>query len=294
MGTCILRLRGSHGPAASPLELFGPHQTIRWWWPLTDDRLDAVSLVGMVLSVLVCAGAFSSLALLVLWLLYFSIVTAAEGSTFYSYGWESQLLETGFLAALLCELRPWRVSRRHPPSPVALWLMRWLMFRISIGAGLIKVRGDSCWAERTCLWYHFETQPIPSPLSFVFHFLPRPILSAAIELDLFVQLYSAWVVLVPGFGPLRWLRRAGGLLQAGFMVNIALSGNLSMLNHLTIVPALACLDDACWPRWMRPSPPSTSAAPPSSAAARIGRTIVDVSLLGVVALPPLSRLLVCV
>lgn len=32
--------------------------------------------------------------------------------------------------------------------------------RISTGAGLIKVRGSSCWTDRTCLWYHFETQPM--------------------------------------------------------------------------------------------------------------------------------------
>jgi len=31
------------------------------------------------------------------------------------------------------------------------------------------------------------------------------------------------------------------------MVNIILSGNFSFLNHLTIIPALACLDDNCWP-----------------------------------------------
>jgi hypothetical protein len=35
------------------------------------------------------------------------------------------------------------------------------------------------------------------------------------------------------------------------MVNIILSGNFAFLNHLTIIPALACLDDACWPDWLR-------------------------------------------
>lgn len=29
----------------------------------------------------------------------------------------------------------------------------------------------------------------------------------------------------------------------------AISGNLSFLNHMTIIPALACLDDACWTPW---------------------------------------------
>ena len=35
------------------------------------------------------------------------------------------------------------------------------------------------------------------------------------------------------------------------MINIAISGNLGFLNHLTVVPALAALDDSCWPRVLR-------------------------------------------
>ena len=72
------------------------------------------------------------------------------------------------------------------------------------------------------------------------------------------------------------------------MVNIALSGNLSLLNHLTILPALACLDDTCFPCWMRPRlaprrPASPLAsAPPSgvdaAAACRWARRSVDLAL----------------
>jgi len=39
------------------------------------------------------------------------------------------------------------------------------------------------------------------------------------------------------------------------MLAIAASGNFSFLNHLTIIPSLACLDDACWPRALRAAPP---------------------------------------
>ena len=70
-----------------------------------------------------------------LWALYFSIVSAGDGSQFFSYGWESQILETGFLAILLCDLLPWRLQRKSPPSRIVLFLFRWLMFRISVGAG---------------------------------------------------------------------------------------------------------------------------------------------------------------
>ena len=60
------------------------------------------------------------------------------------------------------------------PSPI-LWLLRWLLFRVEFGAGLIKIRGDRCWRDLTCLDYHHETQPMPGPLSWFFHHLPRPL-----------------------------------------------------------------------------------------------------------------------
>ena len=53
-----------------------------------------------------------------------------------------------------------------------------------------------------------------SPFSFLFHFLPKWVLRRAVDLDFFVQLYSIWLVLIPGF---TWymtiLRRLGGFIQ---------------------------------------------------------------------------------
>jgi hypothetical protein len=258
----LKRLRTSYD---SNWQAFLQHPTLFWWIPVTDANMDAVAVVGIILSAIVVLGVDSWLIMVSLWLLDFSIVTLAEGTSFYSYGWESQLLETGFLAVFLCQLPHishdshwriralWRDGAATEPSMPVLYLFRWLCFRISLGAGLIKVRGSTCWAAKTCLWYHFETQPIPSPLSFIFHFLPKWVLSRAVDLDLMVQLYTSWFVLVPGgYGTVfRWVLRIGGFAQAGFMVNIILSGNFAFLNHLTIIPALACLDDACWPSFLK-------------------------------------------
>ena len=264
----------------SNLDAFWSHPSLFWWIPLTDANLDGFAISGLILSFLLTMGIDSWLILVMLWLIDFSIVTVAETNSFYSYGWESQLLETGFLAIFLCDLPSirkvnqgnnndnnwkWEISamRRddrsdgratggssqramnNAPSTVALWLLRWLCFRISMGAGLIKIRGGSCWEKRTCLYYHFETQPVPSPLSFVFHFPPKSMLKHAVDLDLFVQLYSSWMVLIPGL-----IGVVGGYIQAAFMINIILSGNFAFLNHLTIIPSLASIEDAYWPSWL--------------------------------------------
>ena len=55
------------------------------------------------------------------------------------------------------------------------WPFRWLAFRVEFGAGLIKLRGDRCWRELRCMDFHHETQPMPNPLSWFFHRLPRPL-----------------------------------------------------------------------------------------------------------------------
>ena len=294
---------------ASPWQGFRSHPTLFWWLPLTDHNMDLVAIMGVLLSSLVLLGLNSWLCMFLLWLLDFSIVTINEGASFYSYGWESQLLETGFLAIFLCDLphiiindkKQWKLcslqrdsSAISLPSPSVLWLFRWLCFRISLGAGLIKIRGSSCWATKTCLHHHFETQPIPSPLSFVFHFLPKSVLTRAVDLDLWVQLYTSWFVLLPSWTWfLKSLRRMGGFLQSGFMVNIILSGNFAFLNHLTIIPALACLDDECWPtslrRWIGRSRPSSH--PRYTLPTRPIVNALLVLLIGSLSLPVVSNLL---
>ena len=64
-----------------------------------DAWLDRFALLGMALScVPLIAGRASFAVMAALWGLYISIVNV--GGPWFSYGWESQLLETGFLAAV--------------------------------------------------------------------------------------------------------------------------------------------------------------------------------------------------
>src|SRR5687768_13716068 len=142
-------------------------------WRYSDRLFGVVAWTGVLLSALTLAGLTDVLPLplallvwLILWALYLSIVNV--GQTFYAFGWETLLLEAGFLAIFLGN------AGTAVPLPLMI-LLRWLVFRVEFGAGLIKIRGDQCWRDLTCLYYHHETQPMPNPLSWWFHHLPRPL-----------------------------------------------------------------------------------------------------------------------
>jgi hypothetical protein len=209
-----------------------------WFWH-SDAALITVSAIGLVLSVIVIAGYANAIMMGVLWFLYMSIVHV--GQDWYGYGWEIQLLETGFLAIFLCPLLDMRpFPRRAPPFPIIV-LFRWLTFRIMLGSGLIKYRGDEVWRKGTALYYYFETQPIPGPLTRWFHFLPRPALKIGVWFNWMAELIAPWFVFWPKIA-----RHIAGVVIISFQIFIILSGNLSFLNWLTILPALACFDDSFW------------------------------------------------
>ncbi|XP_067286055.1 lipase maturation factor 1 [Pseudorasbora parva] len=217
-------------------------------WRDMDANLDAIALAGMALSGLVLImGSANMIIMGILWILYHSIVNV--GQLWYSFGWESQLLETGFLGIFLCPL--WSLAqmpRRCPPSLICIWSFRWLIVRIMLGAGLIKIRGDRCWTDLTCMDYHYETQPVPNPMSYYMHHWPW-------WFHRFETLSNHFIELILPFFTFMGRRMClvNGVLQILFQVVLIISGNLSFLNWLTIVPSLACFDDAALAFLFRPS-----------------------------------------
>src|SRR5439155_18118 len=104
----------------------------------------------------------------------------------------------------LIDGRPFPNSR---PLILVFWLFRWLGFRIMVGAGLIKLRGDECWRDLTCMYYHYETQPIPNPLSRYLHFAPHWFHKIETLWNHTVELVVPWF----SFGP-RSARHIAGVL----------------------------------------------------------------------------------
>ncbi len=191
--------------------------------------LAGVVLAGVALSGLSEAGPFwlSAAVWLAMWALYLSIVNV--GQAFYAFGWESMLLEAGFFAAFLG-------PARMAPSVVPVLLLRWMLFRVELGAGLIKLRHDRCWRDLTCLYFHYETQPLPNPLSWFFHRMPKRMHRLSVLFSHFVQL----IVPIGLFAPQPIASVAGGL-TIFHQVWLVVSGNYSWLNWLTIVLGASAL-----------------------------------------------------
>jgi Lipase maturation factor len=220
----------------------------------SDRFLVLVAWVGVALAAAAALGlpetgpAWLSMAVwLAMWALYLSIVNV--GQTFYGFGWETLLLEAGFLAVFLGP------AGTAPPTLV-LWLYRWLLFRVEFGAGLIKLRGDRCWRDLTCLDYHHETQPLPGPLSWYFHHLPKPLHRAEVLANHATQLVVPFGLFAP-----QPVARVAGVVIVLTQAWLLVSGNFSWLNVITIVLAAASLDDPLLGVVLPVDPPAALADP---------------------------------
>ncbi len=206
-------------------------------WHYSDRFLLAVAWTGAAVSALLVAGVpqagpwwLPMAAFLLIWGLYLSIVNI--GQTFYGFGWESLLLEAGFLAAFL--------GSNDVAAPVTvLWLFRWLVFRLEFGAGLIKLRGDKVWRDLTALYYHHETQPMPNPASWFFHHLPKPLHRVEVLGNHFAQLVVPVFLFFPQ--PVASVAAAIIIITQLWLV---LSGNFAWLNVLTILLAFTAVSDS--------------------------------------------------
>ncbi|NBC25441.1 MAG: lipase maturation factor family protein [Bacteroidetes bacterium] len=223
-------------------------------WHYSDSFFGWIAASGLFLSLLALFGVSDSwpvwltmLHWFLLWALYLSIVNA--GQIFYGFGWESLLLEAGFYAIFLGPL--------HYNAPVVvIFLLRWLLFRVEFGAGLIKMRGDRCWRNLTCLKYHHETQPLPNPLSRFFHNLPNSIHTFETLSNYVVQLGVVWLLFAPQ--PVASYAAALIVLSQGYLI---ISGNYAWLNWLTLLLAFSGFSDGFFQQFVHLSLPTELVSP---------------------------------
>ena len=217
----LIALLGSNGLLPAHLYIdqlhshYGDVSTAFWETPslfhfgISDSILQYSALLGLILSVALMLGYANVPIVFVLWVLYFSFVSI--GQRWYAFGWEFQLLETGFLGIFLV---PFLYGHKNITPPKAIiYLGWWLTARIMWGAGLIKIRGDECWRDLSCLNFHFETQPVPNFFSPFLHNLPETLLASGVLFNHFVELIVPFALLTTSK-----IRNAAGLCMIFFQI----------------------------------------------------------------------------
>jgi hypothetical protein len=147
-----------------------PLPTLLWF---AKDRsnlnpwLDNLASTGLFLAtVMLATGSANVLLLLGLYTIQRSLM--AVGGPWYGYGWEPQLAELTlhalFLVPLL-SLDPFfglsGVNGPYPVPKLVIFAVRFYLFKIMMGAGLIKVKSsDQKWkpGNMSAMYYFYETQ----------------------------------------------------------------------------------------------------------------------------------------
>lgn len=206
------------------------------WIDTSDPFLHLLCAAGVVFSLLLLAGIAQRWCLVALWAAYLSLVSV--GDVFFNYQWDSLLLETAFFSIFLAppHLRPNGPVRA---DPLALWLLRWLLFRLMFLSGVVKLAsGDPAWRDLTALRFHYWTQPLPTWIGYYAHLLPQAAQIASAGVMFAVELVVPFFI----FGPRR-ARLFAAVAIAFLQLAIAATGNYGFFNLLCLVLCLLLVDD---------------------------------------------------
>jgi predicted DCC family thiol-disulfide oxidoreductase YuxK len=225
------------------------------WFNSSNAFLHFLCGGGVLLSLLLICRIAPAISLGVLFVFYLSLSVA--GQAFLSFQWDILLLETGFLAIFFA---PWRLWPKENPgstipdtavSPVAMFLLKFLLFKLMFMSGVVKLTsGDTVWgwidhsfhwSALTALDYHYWSQPLPTIFAWFADKHPEWFKKFSVGFCLVVE------IIVPFF---IWAPRRPRLVAAGLLIflqlAIAITGNYCFFNLLTIALCLLLIDDVTW------------------------------------------------
>jgi hypothetical protein len=208
---------------------------------LSDAALRAICVSGVVLALALVAGILPLVSCGLLWIGHLWLSNLC--GEFLWYQWDALLLEAGLLALLIAPItirdRP---SSPAPPPRVALWLFWWLLFRLMLGSGAVKLAsGDPTWRDLTALSFHYETQPIPNPVAYYAHHLPAAVNEASTAITLAIELIAPLIMLGP-----RQCKCVAAILFVMLQLVIEFTGNFAFFNLLSIALCVLLIDDPAW------------------------------------------------
>jgi predicted DCC family thiol-disulfide oxidoreductase YuxK len=291
-GLQIKGLNGSQGILSSQefLNHLARYGAMKYWYVpslawlnSSDSFLVGLCMMGVGVSLLLFFNIAPRSLFFISWALYLSLVSI--GGDFMNFQWDALLLETGFLAIFFAP-PGFLPQRRGAPSPSRplVFLLRWLLFRLMFQSALVKwLSGDTLWHHFTALTVHYQTQPLPNPLSWFAHALPFG----------FQRFSCAMMFVIEGVIPVfLWMPRRPRMVAfwvlVGFQGLILSTGNYAYFNWLAIVLCIPLLDDAALRGWIPSWFQEPTAMPPHlgfAAFSRVGEKVLVAGILFLTVMP---------
>ena len=215
------------------------HAPSLFWLNTSPAMITALTWAGMGAAVAVVLNLWPRMALFVCWTVFLSFA-----STWRAFS-PAQLDKLMIEVALLCipfapaGFRP-GLGVTSPPRPIAVFMVRWLLFRVMFESGVVKLTaGDPHWRDFTAMEVMYETSPFPTMVGYLDHQLPHAYHLFEIGLTFAAELVAP-VLAVFGGRRGRWFAfGTWTALQAG----IQLTCNFGWLNTASIGLGFLLLDD---------------------------------------------------
>ncbi len=210
-----------------------------FWLSSRPSMMTAVAWGGLAGALALILNLWPRLALFACWLCLLSFVTTWRGFTATQV--DQLMLETAllFIPFAPAGLRP-RLGHASPPAPAAVFLVRWLLFRVMFENGLVKLFvGDAHWLNFTALDVLYETSPFPTILGYYDHQLPHAWHAIEVGFTYVAEIAAPLAVLFGG----RRARWFGFIVWTGFQLGIQLTNNFGWLNTASLGLGLLLLDD---------------------------------------------------
>ena len=210
-----------------------------FWLDAGAGAIAAVGWLGFASAVALVFNLWPRLTLFVCWACFLSFV--ATWAEFTPSQQDALLLEVALLSIPFAPpgIRP-GLGAAHPPRPLAVFMMRWLLLRVMLLSGLVKVLSDGpLWRNWTAMDVMYETSPSPTVAGYWVHQLPHAYHVFEIGFTYAAELLAPLLALFGGRRG-RWLAFSlWTLLQAG----IQLTTNFGWLNTAAFALGFLLLDD---------------------------------------------------
>lgn len=210
--------------------------SLYWIWD-SDEMLLALILINCLAAVCLIINFRPFAAASTAWISFLSFTTI--GGDFTIIIIDLFLAEVGFLTVLLT----FAINRFGYTPRIIHFLFLLLLFRMWFSMGMVKFYfpGES-WKELTFFEYFFPYQPMPNPISWYVHKLPRWTYTIAIVLTFIIEIVFPFFI----FLGKKWRMLAVSGFTV-FSIMIWLTGNYGYFNPLTIIIGIFLFYDHDYP-----------------------------------------------